>query len=219
MLGIDAKILLGFKVGKLNDIAAKMSAGLDAKGTWEEIDVTLYMLFDYVTNIFATEDYASRSIDNFELNGKKYIIPNYFKKVLFENDGMELKAWQGLECAEAYRAINQHVSDIKEKLGDDDIQVSKLTDDQKDELAQITYNGYMRVLACIAQKEDECLSQIIMNGGNDVLEHIDKKAKEFENIDADTALTVFFFGLNIGEVLVNHLVTNMPLILRRLQYQ
>ena len=44
---------------------------------------------------------------------------------------MELKAWQGLECAEAYRAINQHVSDIKEKLGDDDIQVSKLTDDQK----------------------------------------------------------------------------------------
>jgi hypothetical protein len=39
------------------------------------------------------------------------------------------------------------------KLGDDDIQVSKLTDDQKDELAQITYNGYMRVLACIAQKE------------------------------------------------------------------
>ena len=219
VLGIDAKILLGFKVGKLNDIAAKMSAGLDAKGTWEEIDVTLYMLFDYVTNIFATEDYASRSIDNFELNGKKYIIPNYFKKVLFEIDGMELKAWQGLECAEAYRAINQHVSDIKEKLGDDDIQVSKLTDDQKDELAQITYNGYMRVLACIAQKEDECLSQIIMNGGNDVLEHIDKKAKEFENIDADTALTVFFFGLNIGEVLVNHLVTNMPLILRRLQYQ
>ena len=80
MLGIDAKILLGFKVGKLNDIANKMSAGLDAKGTWEEIDVTLYMLFDYVTNIFATEDYASRSIDNFELNGKKYIIPNYFKK-------------------------------------------------------------------------------------------------------------------------------------------
>jgi len=35
VLGIDAKILLGFKVGKLNDIAAKMSAGLDAKGTWE----------------------------------------------------------------------------------------------------------------------------------------------------------------------------------------
>ena len=33
----------------------------------------------------------------------------------------------------------------------------------------------MRVLACIAQKEDECLSQIIMNGGNDVLEHIDKR--------------------------------------------
>ena len=28
-----------------------------------------------------------------------------------------------------------------------------------------------------------------------------------------------FIGLNIGEVLVNHLVTNMPLILRRLQYQ
>ena len=24
--------------------------------------------------------------------------------------------------------------------------------------------------------------------------HYDKKAKEFENIDADTALTVFFFG-------------------------
>lgn len=219
VLGIDAKILLGFKVGKLNDIAAKMAAGLDAKGTWEEIDVTLYMLFDYVTNIFATEDYASRSIDNFELNGKKYIIPNYFKKVLFENDGMELKAWQGLECAEAYRAINQHVSDIKEKLGDDDIQVSKLTDDQKDELAQITYNGYMRVLACIAQKEDECLSQIIMNGGNDVLEHIDKKAKEFENIDADTALTVFFFGLNIGEALINQLVMNMPLILHNQQRQ
>jgi hypothetical protein len=218
VLGIDAKILLGFKVGKLNDIAAKMSAGLDAKGTWEEIDVTLYMLFDYISNIFAVEDYASKKISTFELNGKKYNVPEYFRTALTTGSS-ELKAWQGLECAEAYRAINQHVSDIKEKLGDDDIQVSKLTDDKKDELAQITYNGYMRVLACIAQKEDECLSQIIMNGGNDVLEHIDKKAKEFENIDADTALTVFFFGLNIGEVLVNHLVTNMPLILRRLQYQ
>ena len=53
--------------------------------------------------------------------------------------------------------------------------------------------GRSKILA-INQKEDECLSQIIMNGGNDVLEHIDKKAKEFENIDADTALTVFFLG-------------------------
>ena len=43
VLDIDAKIILGFKVGKLNDIAAKMAGGLDAKGTWEEVDVTLYM--------------------------------------------------------------------------------------------------------------------------------------------------------------------------------
>ena len=219
VLDIDAKILLGFKVGKLNDIAAKMAGGLDAKGTWEEVDVTLYMLFDYVSNIFATEDYASRSIDNFELNGKKYIIPNYFKKVLFENDGIELKAWQGLECAEAYRAINQHVSSIKDKLGDEDIYVSKLSDDEKDQLAQITYNGYMRVLACLAQEEGTHLANIIMSGGDDVSDYIERKANELNQIDADTALTVFFFGLNIGEALINQLVMNMPLILHNQQRQ
>ena len=41
----------------------------------------------------------------------------------------------GIRMCRGIPAINQHVSDIKEKLGDDDIQVSKLTDDQKDELS------------------------------------------------------------------------------------
>ena len=56
-----------------------------------------------------------------------------------------------------------------------------------------------------------------MNGGNDVLEHIDKKAKEFENIDADTALTVFWS--EYWEALINQLVMNMPLILHNQQRQ
>lgn len=218
VLGIDAKILLGFKVGKLNDIAAKMSAGLDAKGTWEEIDVTLYMLFDYVTNIFATEDYASKKISTFELNGKKYNVPEYFRTALTTGSS-ELKAWQGLECAEAYRYINQYVTSIKDKLGDEDIYVSKLSDDEKDQLAQITYNGYMRVLACLAQEEGTHLANIIMSGGADVSDYIERKANELNQIDADTALTVFFFGLNIGEALINQLVMNMPLILHNQQRQ
>ena len=218
VLGIDAKILLGFKVGKLNDIAAKMSAGLDAKGTWEEIDVTLYMLFDYVTNIFATEDYASKKISTFELNGKKYNVPEYFRTALTTGSS-ELKAWQGLECAEAYRYINQYVTSIKDKLGDEDIYVSKLSDDEKDQLAQITYNGYMRVLACLAQEEGTHLANIIMSGGADVSDYIERKANELNQIDADTALTVFFFGLNIGETLINQLVMNMPLILHNQQRQ
>jgi len=218
VLGIDAKILLGFKVGKLNDIAAKMSAGLDAKGTWEEIDVTLYMLFDYVTNIFATEDYASKKISTFELNGKKYNVPEYFRTALTTGSS-ELKAWQGLECAEAYRHINQYVTSIKDKLGDEDIFVSKLSDDEKDQLAQITYNGYMRVLACLAQEEGTHLANIIMSGGDDVSDYIERKANELNQIDADTALTVFFFGLNIGSALINQLVMNMPLILHNQQRQ
>ncbi len=218
VLGIDAKILLGFKVGKLNDIAAKMSAGLDAKGTWEEIDVTLYMLFDYISNIFAVEDYASKKISTFELNGKKYNVPEYFRTALTTGSS-ELKAWQGLECAEAYRHINQYVTSIKDKLGDEDIFVSKLSDDEKDQLAQITYNGYMRVLACLAQEEGTHLANIIMSGGDDVSDYIERKANELNQIDADTALTVFFFGLNIGEALINQLVMNMPLILHNQQRQ
>lgn len=218
VLGIDAKILLGFKVGKLNDIAAKMSAGLDAKGTWEEIDVTLYMLFDYISNIFAVEDYASKKISTFELNGKKYNVPEYFRTALTTGSS-ELKAWQGLECAEAYRHINQYVTSIKDKLGDEDIYVSKLSDDEKDQLAQITYNGYMRVLACLAQEEGTTLANIIMSGGADVSDYIERKANELNQIDADTALTVFFFGLNIGEALINQLVMNMPLILHNQQRQ
>lgn len=218
VLGIDAKILLGFKVGKLNDIAAKMSAGLDAKGTWEEIDVTLYMLFDYISNIFAVEDYASKKISTFELNGKKYNVPEYFRTALTTGSS-ELKAWQGLECAEAYRYINQYVTSIKDKLGDEDIFVSKLSDDEKDQLAQITYNGYMRVLACLAQEEGTHLANIIMSGGDDVSDYIERKANELNQIDADTALTVFFFGLNIGETLINQLVMNMPLILHNQQRQ
>lgn len=218
VLGIDAKILLGFKVGKLNDIAAKMSAGLDAKGTWEEIDVTLYMLFDYISNIFAVEDYASKKISTFELNGKKYNVPEYFRTALTTGSS-ELKAWQGLECAEAYRHINQYVTSIKDKLGDEDIYVSKLSDDEKDQLAQITYNGYMRVLACLAQEEGTHLANIIMSGGADVSDYIERKANELNQIDADTALTVFFFGLNIGEALINQLVMNMPLILHNQQRQ
>lgn len=218
VLGIDAKILLGFKVGKLNDIAAKMSAGLDAKGTWEEIDVTLYMLFDYISNIFAVEDYASKKISTFELNGKKYNVPEYFRTALTTGSS-ELKAWQGLECAEAYRYINQYVTSIKDKLGDEDIYVSKLSDDEKDQLAQITYNGYMRVLACLAQEEGTHLANIIMSGGDDVSNYIERKANELNQIDADTALTVFFFGLNIGEALINQLVMNMPLILHNQQRQ
>ncbi len=218
VLGIDAKILLGFKVGKLNDIAAKMSAGLDAKGTWEEIDVTLYMLFDYISNIFAVEDYASKKISTFELNGKKYNVPEYFRTALTTGSS-ELKAWQGLECAEAYRHINQYVTSIKDKLGDEDIYVSKLSDDEKDQLAQITYNGYMRVLACLAQEEGTHLANIIMSGGDDVSDYIERKANELNQIDADTALTVFFFGLNIGEALINQLVMNMPLILHNQQRQ
>lgn len=218
VLDIDAKILLGFKVGKLNDIAAKMSAGLDAKGTWEEIDVTLYMLFDYISNIFAVEDYASKKISTFELNGKKYNVPEYFRTALTTGSS-ELKAWQGLECAEAYRYINQYVTSIKDKLGDEDIYVSKLSDDEKDQLAQITYNGYMRVLACLAQEEGTHLANIIMSGGDDVSDYIERKANELNQIDADTALTVFFFGLNIGEALINQLVMNMPLILHNQQRQ
>lgn len=218
VLGIDAKILLGFKVGKLNDIAAKMSAGLDAKGTWEEVDITLYLLFDYISNIFAVEDYASKKISTFELNGKKYNVPEYFRTALTTGSS-ELKAWQGLECAEAYRHINQYVTSIKDKLGDEDIYVSKLSDDEKDQLAQITYNGYMRVLACLAQEEGTHLANIIMSGGDDVSDYIERKANELNQIDADTALTVFFFGLNIGEALINQLVMNMPLILHNQQRQ
>jgi hypothetical protein len=218
VLDIDAKILLGFKVGKLNDIAAKMAGGLDAKGTWEEVDVTLYMLFDYISNIFAVDDYASKKISTFELNGKKYNVPEYFRTALTTGSS-ELKAWQGLECAEAYRHINQYVTSIKDKLGDEDIYVSKLSDDEKDQLAQITYNGYMRVLACLAQEEGTTLANIIMSGGADVSDYIERKANELNQIDADTALTVFFFGLNIGEALINQLVMNMPLILHNQQRQ
>ena len=218
VLDIDAKILLGFKVGKLNDIAAKMAGGLDAKGTWEEVDVTLYMLFDYISNIFAVDDYASKKISTFELNGKKYNVPEYFRTALTTGSS-ELKAWQGLECAEAYRHINQYVTSIKDKLGDEDIYVSKLSDDEKDQLAQITYNGYMRVLACLAQEEGTTLANIIMSGGADVSDYIERKANELNQIDADTALTVFFFGLNIGEALINQLVMNIPLILHNQQRQ
>ena len=218
VLDIDAKILLGFKVGKLNDIAAKMAGGLDAKGTWEEVDVTLYMLFDYISNIFAVDDYASKKISTFELNGKKYNVPEYFSTALTTGSS-ELKAWQGLECAEAYRHINQYVTSIKDKLGDEDIYVSKLSDDEKDQLAQITYNGYMRVLACLAQEEGTTLANIIMSGGADVSDYIERKANELNQIDADTALTVFFFGLNIGEALINQLVMNIPLILHNQQRQ
>ena len=35
-------------------------------------------------------------------------------------------------------------------------------------------------------------------GGDDVSDYIERKANELNQIDADTALTVFFFGLNIG---------------------
>jgi len=206
------------KVGNLNDITNKIAKGLDAKGTWEELDITLYMLFDYISNIFAVEDYASKKISTFELNGKKYNVPEYFRTALTTGSS-ELKAWQGLECAEAYRHINQYVTSIKDKLGDEDIFVSKLSDDEKDQLAQITYNGYMRVLACLAQEEGTHLANIIMSGGDDVSDYIERKANELNQIDADTALTVFFFGLNIGEALINQLVMNMPLILHNQQRQ
>ena len=76
------------------------------------------------------------------MNGKKkYNVPEYFRTALTTGSS-ELKAWQGLECAEAYRHINQYVTSIKDKLGDEDIYVSKLSDDEKStQLAQITYNG------------------------------------------------------------------------------
>ena len=218
VLDVDPKELLGLKVGNLNDITNKIAKGLDAKGTWEEVDITLYLLFDYISNIFAVEDYASKKISTFELNGKKYNVPEYFRTALTTGSS-ELKAWQGLECAEAYRHINQYVTSIKDKLGDEDIYVSKLSDDEKDQLAQITYNGYMRVLACLAQEEGTHLANIIMSGGDDVSDYIERKANELNQIDADTALTVFFFGLNIGEALINQLVMNMPLILHNQQRQ
>ena len=85
-----------------------------------------YTCYSIIFQIFLPEDYASKKISTFELNGKSTMSQNTLE-LLLTTGSSELKAWQGLECAEAYRHINQYVTSIKDKLGDEDIYVSKLT--------------------------------------------------------------------------------------------
>lgn len=203
---IEKNDLAGFRTGSFRDNFQKLEK-LKDKLNWENIEGTLYEL--YVVIAFNFENIVPNyDLDSYEFKyrGELFEIPKVLGDVdLWSNEPMpDMPTWMGIKCCELQRQLSNYIERITPKEGK--ISLDEMTEEEQDEYFNKHYNCHLSLLSTMVNKKGH-VDMRWMQGQEAIDKMIEQRMVYFKDIDTQTALNCFFFGLNITRLYAHQTLT------------
>lgn len=212
-LNVPANDLMGFRTGSVKDNAETLAFGITQTQTWEKADKSIYALYSHLVKVFREAGPKEHEGDlEFTYKGEEFFIPKFINTMIQAINivPIDMQAWQGIELAEVQRQVSNYADKLVpvDEYGNYQAE-GGMTDEEYDKYADVQFRGFLNVLAILARKRSDNVADVIMQGQHHVDEYIATRSRYFQDIDTQTAVDCFFFGLNIGQWYVNQIGMNI----------
>ena len=126
----------------------------------------------------------------------------------------DMPTWMGVELCELEKKLNEYSEKIAPR-GEDKLPLPlhMMTDDQQNLYFNTYFRHHVEILACLIHRKDSP-NLAWMNGQTAIDNHIRVVTDYLSDIDTESSIQAFFFGLGLTQILQRQAITSTFLALQ-----